>query len=260
MDAQVRESLHEPLPLTPSSERDSMMARDSAPETPKMAHDSLVTVRLSEPDPIVLDSPIANSVTDTDQTTPTKDPVDDLVEIPVSPLSPKLSVLVNDKDEILDTESNTVIKEEAIDTEALRSSIANMPPPILTTRSLQDELADDGNSSDDQDEVNWEQLEQKEDEQTKDEETDNVSLLSANLPSTNANIRSLRRCYWPDLNKRMQSWLRTRKASKSKALTVPLLNVVQSAGLVHLRWHSFAKWFKDRRRLLYDTRCFLPHP
>jgi len=225
-----------------------------------MAHDSLVTVRLSEPDPIVLDSPIANSVTDTDQTTPTKDPVDDLVEIPVSPLSPKLSVLVNDKDEILNDGPNTLIKEEPIDTEALRSSTANMPPPILTTRSLQDELADDGDSSDDQDEVNWEQLEQKEDEQTKDEETDNVSLRSADFASTNANMRSLRRCYWPDLNKRMRSWLRTRKASKSKASTVPLLNVVQLAGLVHLRWHSFARWSKDQRHLLYDIRCYLLHP
>ena len=103
-----------------------MIARDSAPETPKMAHDSLVTVRLSEPDPMVLDSPIANSVTDTDQTTPTKDPVDDLVEIPVSPLSPKLSVLVNDKDELLDDGSNTLIKEEPIDTEALLSPTANI--------------------------------------------------------------------------------------------------------------------------------------
>ncbi|KAH7197804.1 rab-GTPase-TBC domain-containing protein [Fusarium flagelliforme] len=189
MDAQVRESLHEPLPLTPSSERDSMIARDSAPETPKMAHDSLVTVRLSEPDPMVLDSPIAASVTDTDQTTPTKDPVDDLVEVPVSPLSPKLSVLVNDKDELLDDGSNTLIKEEPIDTEALLSPTANMPPPILTTRSLQDELADDGDSSDDQDEVNWEQLEQKEDEQTKDEETDNsTALLLARLEQENAKL------------------------------------------------------------------------
>lgn len=153
-----------------------MIARDPAPETPKMAHDSLVTVRLSEPDPIVLDSPIANSVTDTDQTTPTKDPVDDdLVEIPVSPLSPKPSLLEDDKDKSLEDEPKTLTKEETIDTGALRISIANMPPPILTTRTLQEELADDDNSSDDQDEVNWEKLERKEDEQTKDEETDNVS-------------------------------------------------------------------------------------
>jgi hypothetical protein len=107
MDAQVGESLHESLPLTASTERDSMTARDPAPETPKMAHDSLVTVRLSEPDPIVLDSPLANSVADTDQTTPTKDPADDLVEIPVSPLSPKHSLLDDDKEESINSKHAT---------------------------------------------------------------------------------------------------------------------------------------------------------
>ncbi|KAK2135301.1 rab-GTPase-TBC domain-containing protein [Fusarium oxysporum II5] len=163
------------------------MARDPAPETPKMAHDSLVTVRLSEPDPIVLDSPIATSTIDTNQTTPTKDPVDNR---PDTPISRKSSLLVDDKDDkdekddSLDDESKTLIKEDVVDTEALRSSSATMPPPILTTRSLQDELADDGNLSDDQDEVNWAQLEQKEDEQTKDEETDNENAKLATNPKS----------------------------------------------------------------------------
>ena len=123
------------------------MARDPAPETPKMAHDSLVTVRLSEPDPIVLDSPIATSTIDTNQTTPTKDPVDDRPDTPISRKSSLLVVDKDDKDErddSLDDESKILIKEDVVDTEALRSSSATMPPPILTTRSLQDELADDG--------------------------------------------------------------------------------------------------------------------
>ncbi|KAF5556746.1 Rab6 GTPase activating GAP [Fusarium napiforme] len=189
MDAQVRESLHEPLPLAAPTERASMMARDPAPETPKMAHDSLVTVRLSEPDPIVLDSPIATSTIDTNQTTPTKDPVDDRPDTPISRKSSLLVVDTDDKDDSLDDESKTLIKEGVVDTEALRSSSATMPPPILTTRSLQDELADDGNISDDQDEVNWAQLEQKEDEQTKDEETDNsTALLLARLEQENAKL------------------------------------------------------------------------
>ncbi|KAF5642094.1 Rab6 GTPase activating GAP [Fusarium tjaetaba] len=189
MDAQVRESLHEPLPLAAPTERASMMARDPAPETPKMAHDSLVTVRLSEPDPIVLDSPIATSTIDTNQTTPTKDPVDDRPDTPISRKSSLLVVDTDDKDDSLDGESKTLIKEGVVDTEALRSSSATMPPPILTMRSLQDELADDGNISDDQDEVNWAQLEQKEDEQTKDEETDNsTALLLARLEQENAKL------------------------------------------------------------------------
>ncbi|KLO95691.1 Rab6 GTPase activating protein, GAPCenA [Fusarium fujikuroi] len=192
MDAQVRESLHEPLPLAAPADRGSMMARDPAPETPKMAHDSLVTVRLSEPDPIVLDSPITTSTINTNQTTPTKDPVDDRPDTPISRKSSLLVVDKDDKDErddSLDDESKTLIKEDVVNTEALRSSSATMPPPILTTRSLQDELADDGNISDDQDEVNWAQLEQKEDEQTKDEETDNsTALLLARLEQENAKL------------------------------------------------------------------------
>ncbi|KAF4456972.1 hypothetical protein F53441_987 [Fusarium austroafricanum] len=185
MDAQVRESLHESLPLTAPTERASVMARDAAPETPKMAHDSLVTVRLSEPDPIVLDSPTTSTI-DTSQTTPTKDPVDDR---PDTPISRKSSLLVNDKGDSLDDEPKILTKEDVTDTEALRASTSTMPPPILTTRSLQEELADDGHVSDDQDEVNWEQLEQKEDEQTKDEETDNsTALLLARLEQENAKL------------------------------------------------------------------------
>ncbi|KAF5688379.1 Rab6 GTPase activating GAP [Fusarium circinatum] len=165
------------------------MARDPAPETPKMAHDSLVTVRLSEPDPIVLDSPITTSTIDTNQTTPTKNPVEDRPDTPISRKSSLLVVDKDEKDDSLDDESKTLIKEDVVATEALRSSSATMPPPILTTRSLQDELADDGNISDDQDEVNWAQLEQKEDEQTKDEETDNsTALLLARLEQENAKL------------------------------------------------------------------------
>ncbi|KAM0245609.1 hypothetical protein ACHAP5_005259 [Fusarium lateritium] len=163
-----------------------MMAQDPTPETPKMAHDSLVTVRLSEPDPIALDSPIATSVIDTTQTTPTKEPVDDC---PDTPISPKSELSVDDTDESPNDEPKILIKEEVIDTEALDVITEIMPPPILTTRTLQDELADDGDLSDDQDEVNWEQLEQKEDEQTKDEETDNsTALLLARLEQENAKL------------------------------------------------------------------------
>ncbi|KAF5676452.1 Rab6-like GTPase activating protein [Fusarium heterosporum] len=186
MDVQVRESLDGPLPLTASTERDSVIARDPAPETPKMAHDSLVTVRLSEPDPIALDSPIETSVIDTTQTTPTKDSVDGC---PDTPVSPKSDLSVDDKDDSPDDESKTLTKEEPADPEASRASTTIMPPPILTTRTLEDELADDGHLSDDQDEVNWEQLEQKEDEQTKDEETDNsTALLLARLEQENAKL------------------------------------------------------------------------
>ncbi|KAF5026859.1 hypothetical protein F66182_1054 [Fusarium sp. NRRL 66182] len=185
MDAQILESVHESLPLAAPAERASMMARDSAPETPKMAHDSLVTVRLSEPDPIILDSPIATSVISTNQTTPTKDPIDDR---PVTPISPKSSLQEEDREEELD-DPKTLNEEQITGTKVLRESAATMPPPIITTRTLQDELADDGNLSDDQDEVNWEQLEQKEDEQTKDEETDNsTALLLARLEQENAKL------------------------------------------------------------------------
>ncbi|KAJ3512445.1 hypothetical protein NM208_g15322 [Fusarium decemcellulare] len=196
MDAEVPKSGHESLPSpAPTEERTSMMARDQdqAPETPKMAHDSLVTVRLSEPESIVLDSPVATPGINTNQSTPTRNSVQDVASNnetaettpePVSQKDDKEEQDNNDEEEV-----STPSTEEAAKTEALRESSSTMPPPILTTRTLQDELADDGHVSDDQDEVNWEQLEKTEDEQTKDEETDNsTALLLARLEQENAKL------------------------------------------------------------------------
>ncbi|KAM5348252.1 hypothetical protein ACJ41O_008076 [Fusarium nematophilum] len=182
MDADIPKSGHESLPSTAPAGRDSMMARDPDPETPKMAHDSLVTVRLSEPDPIVLDSPIATSSdVDTNQSTPTKS----IVSEDTKPGLPRDSTDQDIDNGAVETRST----DEAAKKEAVRDSVATMPPPILTTQSLQDELADDGHVSDDQEEVNWEQLEKTEDEQTKDEETDNsTALLLARLEQENAKL------------------------------------------------------------------------
>ncbi|KAF5001775.1 hypothetical protein FDECE_10857 [Fusarium decemcellulare] len=196
MDAEVPKSGHESLPSpAPTEERTSMMARDQdqAPETPKMAHDSLVTVRLSEPESIVLDSPVATPGINTNQSTPTRNSVQDVAsnnetaETTPEPVSQKDDK--EDQDNNDEEEVNTPSTEEAAKTEALHESSSTMPPPILTTRTLQDELADDGHVSDDQDEVNWEQLEKTEDEQTKDEETDNsTALLLARLEQENAKL------------------------------------------------------------------------
>ncbi|KAF4984614.1 hypothetical protein FZEAL_236 [Fusarium zealandicum] len=191
MDADVPKSGHESLPSTAPAERVSMMARDSGPETPKMAHDSLVTVRLSEPDPIVLDSPIESPIEtpgiDTTPSTPTRSSV--ISDSPIQE-NAKTGLQRDSRDEDNEDEVvNTPSTEEAANTEALRDSTATMPPPMLTSRFLKDELADEGDVSDDQDEVNWEQLERTEDEQTKDEETDNsTALLLARLEQENAKL------------------------------------------------------------------------
>lgn len=186
MDVEVPKSGHEPLPSTAPTERTSMMSRDPGPETPKMAHDSMVTVRLSEPESIVLDSPVTTPDLDTNQSTPTKVLASDEVSICETPEpSLKRTDTIEEVDEE-DEEVKTPSTEEATNAGTPRESSPTMPPPILTTRSLREELADDGHVSDDQEEVNWEQLEKTEDEQTKDEETDNVSYYyNLNLKSRN---------------------------------------------------------------------------
>ncbi|KAH6895433.1 rab-GTPase-TBC domain-containing protein [Thelonectria olida] len=205
MDTAVPSSDHESLPSTVPVGQASMMARDPTPETPKMAHDSLVTVRLSEPESLVLDSPPASPVDDTAQSTPTKNPGHDSVA--VDDVKSDVSIDVSSHDEELDdkrsikTDDNrasvdagklvvdTSGTREAASTEIPRESTVTMPPPILSARTLQEELFEDGHASDDQEEVNWEQLERTEDEQTKDEETDNsTALLLARLEQENAKL------------------------------------------------------------------------
>lgn len=153
------------------------MARGPEPDNPKMAHDSLVTVRLSEPESLILDSTISSPETQISQSTPTKDQsrtISVATTVESSTLDAE-SVHSQDQDDTEDEAKDTKSAGEAESIETPRDSAIIMPPPILTIRTLQDELTDDGHLSDDQEEVNWEQLQKTEDEQHKDEETDNVS-------------------------------------------------------------------------------------
>lgn len=116
-----------------------------------MAHDSMVTVRLSEPPNLTLDTSVADDGDSVEATAP------QLPENRVSKAETEVSV------------SSSPEK---------RASTASTIAPDAN-RSLQDELAEDetdskSQSSDDQEEVDWAKLEQTEDEQTKDDETDNV--------------------------------------------------------------------------------------
>lgn len=134
--------------------------------TPTMTHDSMVTVRLSEPPFLTLDPTIV--ITN-----------DELPSLPPAALEEE------HKHIHVENESSDV--ETASDQRQSKSSSASDARVTISTpkakRSLQDELGHstvDGNetdSSEDHDEVDWEQLEKTEDEQTKDEETDNVCGL-----------------------------------------------------------------------------------
>ena len=126
----------------------SKPADDAGAETPRLT-DSLVTVRLSEPPSLTLDTTLANDE---------------------SPEAPEASVAK-------DAEATDEIRTPL---ESVAEAEADIP---AESRNPQNELADtdaadrrSGSSSDDQgpDEVDWEQLEKTEDAQTKDEETDNV--------------------------------------------------------------------------------------
>ncbi|KAG6057259.1 hypothetical protein E4U32_005271 [Claviceps aff. humidiphila group G2b] len=146
--------------------------------TPTMTHDSMVTVRLSEPPFLTLDPTIV--ITN-----------DELPSLPPAALEEE------HKHIHVEDESSDV--ETASDQRQSKSSSASDARVTISTpkakRSLQDELGHsivDGNetdSSEDHDEVDWEQLEKTEDEQTKDEETDNsTALLLARLEQENAKL------------------------------------------------------------------------
>lgn len=137
-------------PSTPTTEDDDSPTTPVATnyETSKMPHDSMVTVRLSEPPALTLDTSVNSEE------------------------APK----------------NHTVEVEVEDTDRGRNSSREFPvrsslPAVgntQTNRSIRDELDDDVSSgrdngvTEDQDDVNWERLERTEDEQPKDEETDNV--------------------------------------------------------------------------------------
>ncbi|KAF3068565.1 EVI5-like protein [Trichoderma lentiforme] len=158
---------HEPSTPTLAAETVPKPIDDAETVTPKTTRDSMVTVRLSEPPALSLDT---NNCLESKQ--------------PDSPTLP--------------TDSNTNSDSKPADeggldaTTASRNSTATLAAPAEPNRSLQDELGEfDDVDSDcsDPEEVNWAELEKTEDEQTKDEETDNsTALLLARLEQENAKL------------------------------------------------------------------------
>ncbi|POR39485.1 EVI5-like protein [Tolypocladium paradoxum] len=163
MDPAERPPCHEPSPLTKATEPARTAIDDETEaETPKMTHDSMVTVRLSEPPALTLDTTAASDADPTKSAT---------------------STLGEDA-----AQSGSDERDSQRDSCATASSTE-------ANRSLQDELGEFGadghesDSSEDPDEVNWEQLEKTEDEQVKDDETDNsTALLLARLEQENAKL------------------------------------------------------------------------
>ncbi|ODA76307.1 hypothetical protein RJ55_08152 [Drechmeria coniospora] len=138
------------------------------PKPPKMAHDSMVTVRLSEPPTLKLDTKTASRV---------------------RIHADRLAASTTDADDAGKDGNRT-------SQDATHRQSAAAVPSAQANRSLQDELGecggdgDETDSTDDADEeVNWEQLEKTEDEQVKDDETDNsTALLLARLEQENAKL------------------------------------------------------------------------
>ncbi|KID96812.1 Rab-GAP/TBC domain protein, partial [Metarhizium majus ARSEF 297] len=173
----IKTGTEEPKQAAKSDETDEAgETEETELETPKMTHDSMVTVRLSEPPSLSLD---------TKAVTPDAEPV-----TPTSPIAEETST---------DADNDSLEKKEYTETRDSLMRIPRVSAPIQSptdaNRTLQDELGlygVDGNetdSSEDNEEVNWEQLEKTEDEQMKDEETDNsTALLLARLEQENAKL------------------------------------------------------------------------
>ncbi|TWU76478.1 hypothetical protein ED733_007278 [Metarhizium rileyi] len=160
---------------TPSNVGEVDDTDETEAETPKMAHDSMVTVRLSEPPSLTLDTRRVSST---------------------EPVTPTSSVIEDASSEVY---KDSLAKVDHIETchsilKKLRDSALTLSPTDVN-RTLRDELdicSADGNetdSSEDYEEVNWAELEKTEDEQMKDEETDNsTALLLARLEQENAKL------------------------------------------------------------------------
>ncbi|KAL7950369.1 rab-GTPase-TBC domain-containing protein [Trichoderma barbatum] len=152
---------HEPSTPTLAAETAPKPVDDAQAATPK--RDSMVTVRLSEPPALSLDTSNARDS-----------------KLPDSPTLPIDGKPVDEGS--LDAKSDS------------RNSTATLSPSASAevNRSLQDELGDfDDADSDcsDPEEVNWAELEKTEEKQTKDEETDNsTALLLARLEQENAKL------------------------------------------------------------------------
>ncbi|KAL6883861.1 rab-GTPase-TBC domain-containing protein [Trichoderma longibrachiatum] len=134
---------------------------DAEAATPKTTRDSMVTVRLSEPPALSID---------------TSSPRDSK-----SPDSPTLPA------------THHTSEQGGLEApDASRNSTATLSASAEASRTLHDELGefDDADSDcSDPEEVNWAELEKTEDEQTKDEETDNsTALLLARLEQENAKL------------------------------------------------------------------------
>lgn len=159
-------------------------------------HDSLVTVRLSEPPILTVDTTLA--------------------EAHDQPLRPATMMSPNDG-----SIAGTPGTESTTDTATPRDSVTHPPNPDAN-RTLEEELGDFAGddqsrqsiSSEDLDEVDWEQLERTEDEQTKDEETDNVRKGPDNggsgIVANSSNSQQL--CYSHGSSRKTLNWLPTRRA------------------------------------------------
>lgn len=119
-------------------------------------HDSLVTVRLSEPQPLVIDTSVANT--------------DDNDVRPKSMGPAKVTIQTPDEDCATDPATPRHSTAEAPATGDDQGSDEGDG-----SRSEKESLHRQSVSSDEQEEVNWAELEKTEDEQTKDDEADNVS-------------------------------------------------------------------------------------
>ena len=212
------QSLHEEKITSQPDSTSPATSEESEVETPKMAHDSMVTVRLSEPPSLSIDTTVA------DDTEAIKTSEAQLPEESVSEADTEVSIPSS--------------------TEKRASTASTINPD--TKRTLQDELAeeevaDKSHSSLDQEEVDWAKLEQTEDEQTKDDETDNVGY-QPNPLLRHAGMLTGHPCSPPpfsysDSSKKTQNWLRTRRPSKSE-LQKKLLPPIRGPR----PWRSYDRW------------------
>lgn len=240
---------------------------DDQRETPKMlAHDSMVTVRLSEPPVLTLDtnfgpdSPprrrpstvrIEKPPFSTDETeAKAKDLRDDNTEDtspsgPTTPL-PATTAAKSLQDELVDCEEDDEVDEGQLNPVG---SEGDLKEPVGQGIPVEDEEEEE-----DEEEVNWDELQKTEAEEPRDADTDRVSaqcIWFIDEVGKADSHNSPPRCCWLCSRKRTTSWRRIQRPSKYKLLN----KSSPPTGPDRHRWRNYDTWSMGQPRRLYDTRC-----
>ena len=213
IDGEVDQALRTPIPDDSDSDLDSLLSSDDEVlmevetpiEPPTMAHDSMVTVRLSEPPLLTIDTDLANVASPKIDTEIEVQEVlagkdgdnnnhnnnDDADDNTDDADSIAAATTIRDSSTTISNISVLVPDEQQDSTTTSSQNEEDNNDPGIDNDNDHDTSVDSSDSDTESERVNWDKLEQTEDEQTKDEDTDNVSASICSSHATSSHYIAL---------------------------------------------------------------------